>query len=104
MSLHRQNITWERPDGSWAIGFYDYTYVNQDSPDFDYEWDVEYLSTFSHVYVGVTPEEAMSKYTQGNANPGGTTVLDNTPENQATINELEKQYAAWKNSVNLDQW
>lgn len=93
MSLHRENVSWQRADGSWAVGFFDYTYVRTDSPDFDSEWDVQYFTRFSNVYYGATPEEAMRKYTERNANPGGTILVYNTPENQDAIKQYEEECA-----------
>lgn len=75
MSCNRENVTWQSKDGTWNIGFYAYYAVNEDSEDWDYEWDVEYEDYFDWVALGKkTPEEAYAAYTFGNANPGGTTI------------------------------
>lgn len=97
MSVNRENVTWERADGTWANGYWDYIYVNADSPDFDSEWDVEYLTEFQSVYLGATPEEAMKKFLRSNANPGGTTVIENSPENAGEIKSHEETYSRWIN-------
>lgn len=90
MGLNRENVTWQRPDGTWAIGFWGFRFINEDSPDFDYEWDVEYANDFAWAATGYsTPEQAMQDYTRTHANPGGTWVHENTPDNHADIARLE---------------
>ena len=66
MSRNREHVTWQAPDGTWSIGFWDYEPGDTSDPDYDPEWDVEYsddrfwfLST-SHP----TPEAAMALMTK----------------------------------------
>lgn len=96
MSVNRENVTWQRADGTWAIGFWDYYSVNTDSPDFDYEWDVAYSDQFREVHFGKTPDEAYASYTRFNANPGGTHMAENTPENADYIAALEAKLAKYR--------
>jgi len=81
MSVNRENVTWLSPrDGLWYAGFFDFWSVNQDSPDYDYEWDVEYdKSCFRKVTEEGYPtwEEAYHELSSRGANPGGTWT---TPE------------------------
>lgn len=91
MSLHRENATWQAPDGTWSIGLYDYVETGDDP-----EWDVEYLDDFRWVSTGhPTSEAAMDAYLQDHANPGGTTLYFGS-EDAASIAEFEKLAAAYK--------
>ena len=69
MSLHRENIIWPTRDGTWSIGFYDFTSESW-KEDFDYEWDVEYdFSKFNWVSTGHQSSEAAQNAWTG-PNPG----------------------------------
>ena len=75
MSCNRENVTWQSPDGTWNIGFFEfYDVAPEDDEEWDYEWDVEYdHSRFWFLSQGNrTPEAAMLAYSRQNANPGGT--------------------------------
>lgn len=52
MSVNRENVVWQSKDGSWNRGFFAFEQVNEDSEDFDYEWDVEY--DYGHFYWAST--------------------------------------------------
>lgn len=75
MSVNRENVVWQSKDGSWNIGFYAYEEINPDSPDFDYEWDVEY--DFSRFFWASTGHRSMEDAIRswGGANPGGHTEV-----------------------------
>lgn len=76
MSTNRENVTWLSPrDGLWYGGFFAFDYVNQDSPDFDFEWDVEYdMGRFGEVTRQGQPtsEAAFQELARGHSNPGGS--------------------------------
>lgn len=99
MSVNRENVSWERADGTWANGYWAYIHTNTDSPDFDEEWDVEYLSKFGVAYIGGTPEEAMEKFLRSHANPGGTTIVENAPNNADEIEAYEEAYRSWLTKI-----
>ncbi len=74
MSTNRENVIWQSKDGTWNRGFYSFVYVNEDSEDFDYEWDVEYGEDFEWVSIGhATAERADASWT--GSNPGGHTEI-----------------------------
>lgn len=71
MSCNRENISWRSgKDGKWYIGFYNFYYTNEESEDFDFEWDVEYDFTRFNWASGPhdTLEEAEASWK--GANPG----------------------------------
>ena len=73
MSLNRENVIWQTPDGRWHRGFYDF-YETSPEPgeDWDPEWDVEYrYDRFREYKGGFPPEQAASAWQPG-ANPGGS--------------------------------
>lgn len=93
MSCNRENVTWKSRDGKWSIGFFECYPVNQDSDDWDYEWDVEYNDdAFDWASTGHDSEEAAYQAWNG-ANPGGTTVYDEPCEQTDRYDEM---VAAWK--------
>ena len=48
MSCNSEHVNiWESKDHKWGIGFFNFVETNEDDPDRDPEWDVEYL--FSEV-------------------------------------------------------
>ncbi|MEU3566898.1 hypothetical protein AB0E96_00485 [Kitasatospora sp. NPDC036755] len=95
MSLHRENVTWQREDGSWSIGFYTFTApweYGGDPDDYDYEWDVEYdLNSFWYLSTGhPTSDAAEDAYTRIHPNPGSTTILYwEHPDNREEIARLD---------------
>ena len=90
-------MTWERADGTWAIGFWDFYCPNSFDEDFDFEWDVEYTDSFNWVSVGhSSPDAAMAEYCKTNANPGGSQIYTRTNENSAYIASLEDKLSAFR--------
>ncbi|WP_316521087.1 hypothetical protein [Kitasatospora brasiliensis] len=96
MSLHRENVTWQREDGTWSIGFYKFTepweYGGDDPDDYDHEWDVEYdHGAFWYLSTGhPTWEAAGDEYTKTEPNPGGTTIMRwECPEHREEIARLD---------------
>lgn len=70
MSCNREGVVWQHKDGAWRYGQFECYPVNEDDPDWDYEWDVEYdYSTFAFVSKGPTARAAFDKW--DGANPGG---------------------------------
>lgn len=70
MSFNRENVTWQSPDGSWNLGFFE-AWVWGDDP----EWDVDYsLDNFEWVTTGHRSEDAALEAWDG-ANPGGTIIV-----------------------------
>ncbi|MEU3559634.1 hypothetical protein [Kitasatospora sp. NPDC006786] len=93
MSLHRENVTWQREDGSWSIGFYKVTepWEYGGDPD-DCEWGVEYdYNAFWYLSTGhPTSEAAEDEYTKTEPNPGGTTIVRwERPEDREEIARLD---------------
>lgn len=71
MSCNREFVVWQSPDKSWNVGFFSYCDVGREgNPDWDYEWDVEYLyDSFFWASTGHrSPVEAALAWR--NANPG----------------------------------
>ena len=94
MSLNRENVIWPAADGTWSIGFYDYTEVpgdSDDDDDFDYEWDVEYdHSKFWWTSTGhASPDAAMADYCRSNCNPGGGDEILDRAANLAQCERLD---------------
>ena len=87
MSFNRDNVTWQRTDGTWCTGFWDFFPTSSwNDPDFDPEWDVEYTEEFNWVHENAaTPEVGYELYRRQNGNPGGTTIYESTPENADAI-------------------
>ena len=69
MSFNRENVTWQAPDGTWSLGFFEVTWTGEDP-----EWDVEYGSKFCWVTTGHATEDAAYAAWDG-ANPGGGDVM-----------------------------
>lgn len=98
MSLNRKNITWQSANGTWSLGFYAYHHVNQDSDDFDPEWDVDYEDEFNWVSTGHATSEAADD-SRRDPNPGGVEYLEYTPANApecAALDALAQKYLASK--------
>lgn len=101
MSFNRENVIWPAADGTWSIGFYDFTEVPPDSDDddedFDEEWDVEYdQSKFWWVSTGhASPDAAMDDYCRSNGNPGGGTEIHDRAANLAECERLDAMAARW---------
>lgn len=97
MSTNRENVTWQNQAGKWRNGFYPFSYVNQDSPDFDYEWDVEYdhdrLTRVSREFA--TADQAYDENTKGMSNPGGTMYVP-FEGNEETVERLERLAAKYR--------
>lgn len=70
MSCNREHVIWQSKNRSWNIGFFQFVNVNTHDPDWDYEWDVEYLyDEFFWVSTGhSSPETAFAAWR--GANPG----------------------------------
>jgi hypothetical protein len=83
MSFNRENVTWQSADGTWSMAFYVVAWVD---PEGDEEWDVEYdysqFETWNHVRGVSDPDAAYKIVTAGMANPGGTTVVPYTGNQQ----------------------
>jgi hypothetical protein len=92
MSVNRENVTWQRPDGTWCIGFWTFHPTSSiDDPDFDYEWDVEYTDQFWFASTGhTTPESAYQAYTRAHANPGGTCQVPYGADTAADVARYER--------------
>ncbi|WP_435058494.1 hypothetical protein [Streptomyces sp. bgisy060] len=97
MSLNRENVTWQAPDGTWSIGFWAHDETGDpDDEDFDPEWDVEYLDYFGWVSTGhPTWEAAMDAYEKDHPNPGGTTIYRGGSEDAESIAEFERLAAEY---------
>lgn len=93
MSVNRENIIWQSRDGTWNRAFYDYYSVNEDSPDWDYEWDVEYTDDFNWVRTGL-PDADAAKAAWTGANPGG---YEMHPVPDEYTDRLDAKAAAWLN-------
>jgi hypothetical protein len=82
MSFNRENVTWQSADGTWSTAFYVVAWVD---PDGDEEWDVEYdyscFETWPVAGRASTADEAYRVATLNICNPGGTSVVPYT-ENQ----------------------
>jgi hypothetical protein len=95
MSCNRENVTWQAEDGTWSIGFFDFHAVGQDSPDWDFEWDVEYdFSRFNWTSHGhATPDGAYEAW--DGANPGGTMIVrrDEDPAACAEYDQMARARA-----------
>jgi hypothetical protein len=92
VSVNRENVTWQSEDGTWRNGHWTFYYTDQDSEDFDPEWDVEYGTEFHWVSRPAPDHEAAFASWDG-ANPGGTTVLD-WATNEAYCRRLDEKAAA----------
>ena len=93
MSVNRENVIWQSPDGSWNRGFYEHWNVgDQDDPEWDYEWDVEYGDQFEWVRTGLSSEEDAVR-SWGGANPGGRTTWTYSPQSAEVIEELDDKAA-----------
>jgi hypothetical protein len=71
MSFNRENVAWQKDDGTWSIGFWPVTVIGPDD-----EWDVEYdYDSFRWVSTGhPDPDTAFNAYTREHANPGVQTI------------------------------
>lgn len=96
MSCNRENVIWENEDGRWSIGFFDYYEVNTDSPNWDYEWDVEYdFSRFNWVSTGhATKDRAADSW--GGSNPGGHIICRYSDQTKDEIAEYNRMAREWK--------
>ena len=93
MSCNRENVVWQRQNGTWCVGFYDFYPTGDTSdPDWDYEWDVEYTDTFMWAKEGLPSEdEACAAWSKaGNSNPGGHSIYPWSEEDQSYIEHFEK--------------
>lgn len=92
MSCNRENVVWKSRDGKWNIGFFDYYHVNQDSEDFDHEWDVEYdYDRFNWVSTGHATQEAAIDAWHG-ANPGCHQIHEEPDASTDRYDEMAKAY------------
>ena len=99
MSKNRDNVTWQSQDGRWNIGFFTFYEVgNPMDPDFDPEWDVEYVGdSFWFASSGhQSPESAYEAYNRRYGNPGGTTVIPFSVSSEA----LCRQYDGMRDQLN----
>lgn len=69
MSVNRENVVWQSKDGSWNRGFFAFENINENSEDFDYEWDVEY--DYEHFWWASTGHRTETQATNSwrGANP-----------------------------------
>lgn len=91
MSCNREHVIWESKDHKWGIGFFNFVETNEDDPDRDPEWDVEYL--YSEFYWGRggfrTAEEAKQAWI--GPNPGADyEILPYNRENAHDCKEYEE--------------
>lgn len=103
MSCNRENVVWQSADGTWNCGHWAFHPVNQDDPNWDFEWDVEYEDHFHAVTVGHPSEhdaqQAWSK--AGGANPGGGTTVPYTAAFEDSITHYEELAAKVKTEGNF---
>ena len=86
MSMNRENIVWQSPDGTWNRGFWAFEYNNEDDEDFDPEWDVNYFyDRFGQFRGGFATKEQAANWTPG-ANPGHITYASD----EDSIEDLER--------------
>lgn len=103
MSINRETVIWESPDGTYKMGAYAYSYINFDSPDFDEEWDVEYdFDKFNLCLSSSTAQKCIQKYSSIEGNAGIYEVLENLPENKNLINHLEKLFNNYNNTEKIE--
>lgn len=95
MSCNRENVIWQSKDGTWSRAFYEFWTVNEDSDDFDSEWDVEYGDNFNWVSVGHPSEDAAERSWKG-ANPGGWTVVGYSPATASQCDALDAKAKAFR--------
>lgn len=89
MSLNRENVVWQSPDGTWNRGFYDYHHGDTSDPDYDEEWDVNYdYDRFHWVSSGHRTEDAARASWNG-ANPGSDGAIVYIPEHVVWIDQYE---------------
>ena len=91
MSCNREHVIWESKDHTWNIGFFNFVHLNEDDPDRDPEWDVEYLySEFFWARKGFsTPEQAQQAWI--GPNPGADyDVLPYNRENAHACKEYDE--------------
>ncbi|MFF2571062.1 hypothetical protein [Streptomyces sp. NPDC058084] len=99
MSLNRENVTWQAPDGTWSIGFWRFEHtLDFADEDFDHEWSVEYYDdAFWFCSTGhPTDEAAMNAYLAEESNPGGTEIVPNHPDHADELARYEALAAAFK--------
>lgn len=94
MSVNRENVIWQSPDGTWSRAFYDFYPVGQDDEDWDFEWGVEYTDEFNWLRTGLASEEEAVDAWNG-ANPGGWTTYSG-PEYAERIAELDAKAQAYR--------
>ena len=100
MSLNRKNVIWQSANGTWNRGFYDFYHVNQDSDDFDPEWDVEYEDDFKWVSTGHKTAEDADNSWRG-SNPGCDEELEYSERNAKdcdALDALAQKFFASKNA------
>ena len=94
MSFNRENVTWQSADGTWSTAFYVVAWVDEDG---DEEWDVEYdyssFQTWNFAGRASTADAAYRMATRNMANPGGTTVVPYTG-NQQECNRYDAMFRA----------
>ncbi|MFH8294992.1 hypothetical protein [Streptomyces sp. NPDC018059] len=97
MSKHRENVTWQAPDGTWSIGFFAFTYTKDTADeDFDDEWDVEYHDDrFWFLSTGhPNPDAPMDHYCTLEPNPGGGDGDAHDPEEVARYEQMAADFKA----------
>lgn len=95
MSLNRRNVIWQSADGSWNRGFYEFWNTDEDSDDFDPEWDVEYGDDFNWVSTGHATKETADSSWRG-ANPGCDEEIEFNQRNAAGCAALDAKVAAFR--------
>lgn len=94
MSLNRENVTWQNPDGKWRLGFFVVIEGDYNDPDYDYEWDVDYdYGSFEWVSRPAADAEAAYRQWDG-CNPGGSDVWPYSPETAEQCKEYERMAQA----------
>ena len=105
MSVNRENAIWKSPTGEWKMGLYSFEYINQDSEDFDYEWDIETdFSRFSRVITGgKSSDDCIEKYCRTEPNAGGYNIYNDGPESASEVARFEKMHEDLKARIEANR-
>jgi hypothetical protein len=93
MSFYRPNAIWKSPTtGEWKMGLFGFYYVNQESPDFDPEWDIEEdYSRFTRVIKGCkSADDAIETYCKSEANAGSYNIYPEASESPQALQDVER--------------
>lgn len=100
MSKSRENVCWQSREGTWSVGFYDFDYTSDEQdPDFDDEWDVDFHDRFRWASTGYASLDDATDASDalGEANPGGGMIVRWSEQAADQIAELDRrarQYTA----------